>query len=157
MKSGLTKLIPAVLAVVSLTGCASGANQAYQAAHDAASKRGVAEAASRAEIEKTKYLALASAAKACTTGECALGMALAMTAIGSRSEAASSAAPAIAPPTNEFLDGFKAVAQTALGLYGIRVNGAISLVNATRGAANSDAAAAGLNALDVYRSDTVNK
>jgi hypothetical protein len=60
-------------------------------------------------------------------------------------------APVIAPPVNEAVEIFKDITKTALGLYGIRVNGAIGLVNATRGAADIDAAREGLSSLDVIR------
>ncbi len=47
MKQGITKLIAVVITALWLTGCATGQHQAFQAAHDSASKRGIAEAQSR--------------------------------------------------------------------------------------------------------------
>ena len=56
--------------VLSLAGCATGGNQAYQSAHDSASKRGIAEAQANTKARETEALASASAAKACETDVC---------------------------------------------------------------------------------------
>ena len=59
--------------VIAISGCATGGNQAYTAAHEAASKRGIAEATARAEADKTLALAVASAAKSCESDVCRMG------------------------------------------------------------------------------------
>jgi hypothetical protein len=49
------------------------------------------------------------------------------------------------------MEVFKDITKTALGLYGLRINGALGLVNATKGAADTGAAMEGLSSLDVVR------
>lgn len=158
MKQGITKLIAAVIAALWLSGCATGGNQAYQAAHDSASKRGIAEVQSRQKAEETLALAVASVGKSCENDVCRMGAMLTFANMKNAAGAAiQSAAPVIQAPVNEVLEWAKVIVGGATSLYGIRVNGAISLVNATRGAADIDAAKAGLDALDVYRNTTTAK
>ena len=157
------KKVAAVLAVFifafTLSGCAGmGGNDAYAAAHKAAADSRTAESNSRAKADETLALAVTSIGKGCESDMCR-GMAL-MTfnnmrqAIGS---AVQTAAPVIAAPVNEAVEVFKDITKTALGLYGIRVGGAISLVNATRGPADVSATGAGLKALDIYSNTTTAK
>ena len=154
----MKKLLLALTTVVILAGCASGGNQAYQAAHDSASKRGIAEANARVDSEKTLAMAAASIGKSCADDTCRMGALMTLASLKAATGAAiQSAAPVIQAPVNEALEWAKVIVGGATSLYGIRVNGAISLVNATRGAANIDAAKAGLDALDVYRDTTTAK
>lgn len=155
MKYGITKLIVAALAVFALTGCAGmGGNEAYTNAHRAAADSRTAESNNRAKAESDRSLAAASMAKACKDDVCrAMGF-MALMQFGGNTPAVATAAPVIAPPVNEALEVTKTLINGALGFYGIRVNGAIGLVNATRGAADLDAAKAGLDMLDLYRNTT---
>lgn len=147
------KKLLTLIAIIALSGCATGGNQAYQAAHKSAADRGIAEANARADSDKTLALAVASAAKGCESDVCRMGAMLTFANMkAAAGSAIQSAAPVIAAPVNEALEWAKVIVNGATGLYGLRVNGAIGLVNATRGAADLDAAKEGLSALDVYRS-----
>lgn len=144
--------------VLSLTGCASGGNKAYQAAHDSASKRGIAEAQARQKADETLSLAVASVGKSCADDTCRMGAFMTLANLKAASGAAiQSAAPVIAAPVNEALEWAKVIVGGATSLYSLRINGALGLVNATRGAADIDAAKAGLDMLDVYRDTTTAK
>jgi predicted small lipoprotein YifL len=147
----MKKLI-ALTMLVTLTGCAGmGGNEAYTAAHKAAADSRTAESANRAKAEEARVLAAASMAKTCKDDVCrAMGF-MALMQFGGGVSPTNTPAPVIAPPVNEAVEIFKDITKTALGLYGIRVNGAIGLVNATRGAADIDAAREGLSSLDVIR------
>lgn len=152
------KNLLALFTVIALTGCASGGNQAYQAAHDSASKRGIAEANARVDAEKTLAMAAASIGKSCADDTCRMGALMTLANLKAAAGAAiQSAAPVIQAPVNEALEWARVIVGGATSLYGIRVNGAISLVNTTRGAADGDAAKAGLDALDVYRATPAEK
>ena len=145
-------LLTLILSVLALTGCASGGNQAFTAAHKSAADRGIAEAQSRQKADETLALAVASAGKGCEADLCrGMAMMALMSMKAAAGAAIQSAAPVIQAPVNEAVEVFKDITKTALGLYGLRINGALGLVNATRGAADIDAAKAGLSALDVYR------
>jgi hypothetical protein len=150
--------IVACIAALLMTGCAGmGGNDAYAAAHKSAADSRTAESNNRAKAESDRALAAASMAKQCKEDVCrALGF-MTLMQLGGTAQAAAptpTPAPVIAPPVNEAVEVFKDITKTALGLYGIRVGGAISLVNATRGAANTDTAGAGLKALDIYNTTT---
>lgn len=154
----MKKILLTLLVLLSflLTGCAGmGGNDAYAAAHKSAADGRMAEANARAQSEQTLALAAASAAKGCESDLC---RAMAMMTFGNMRSSASNllqtAAPAIAAPVNEALEVFKEVGKTALGLYGIRINGALGLVNATKGAADIDATKAGIGALDLITTTT---
>jgi hypothetical protein len=67
--------------------------------------------------------------------------------------ATQSAAPVIQAPVNEALEWAKVFVNGATGLYGLRVNAAVGLVNATRGAADVGATKEGLSSLDIYRNN----
>lgn len=145
-------VVSVVVLVLMLTGCASGGNQAYASAHKVASERGIAEAQARTKSEETLALAVASAAKSCESDVCRMGAFLTFANMkAAASSAIQSAAPVIAAPVNEALEWTKVIVNGATGLYGLRVNAAIGLVNATRGAADVNTTKEGLSALDVYR------
>ena len=146
-------------AALFLTGCAGmGGNDAYAAAHKSAADSRTAESNNRAKAESDRALAAASMAKQCKEDVCrALGFMTLMQLGGSIQSVAATPAPVIAPPVNETVEVFKDLTKTALGLYGIRVGGAISLVNATRGPADVGATGAGLKALDIYSNTTTAK
>lgn len=138
--------------VLMLSGCAGmGGNEAYSSAHKSAAEGRIAEVTARAKAEETLAMAAASVAKGCESDMC---RAMAMMTFSNMRQVAgnavATAAPVIAAPVNEMAEVFKDVTKTALGLYGIRVGGAVSLVNATRGAADAGAAGGGLKALDIY-------
>ena len=158
MKKLLLTLIACVAALF-LTGCAGmGGNDAYAAAHKAAADSRTAESNNRAKAESDRALAAASMAKQCKEDVCrALGFMTLMQLGGSSQAAAPTPAPVIAAPVNEAVEIFKDITKTAVNLYGIRVGGAISLVNATRGAADVGATGAGLKALDIYSTTTTAK
>jgi hypothetical protein len=152
------KKLLALFAVIALAGCATGGNQAYQAAHKSAADRGIAEANARAKSDETLALAVASAGKGCVEDMCrGMAMMALMSMKAAAGSAIQSAAPVIQAPINEGLEWAKVIVNGATGLYGLRVNAAIGLVNATRGAADIDATKEGLSALDVYRDTTTAK
>jgi hypothetical protein len=135
-----------------------GGNDAYAAAHKSAADSRTAESNNRAKAESDRSLAAASMAKECKEDVCrALGFMTLMQLGGTSQAAVATPAPVIAPPVNEAVEVFKDLTKTALGLYGIRVGGAISLVNATRGPADVGATGAGLKALDIYTTTTTAK
>jgi hypothetical protein len=146
------KKLFAILTVLALSGCAVSSNEAYVAAHNAARDRGVIEAQSRADADKQLALAVASAAKGCESDVCRMGAMLTFSNMKSVvNSAAGEAAPVIQAPVNEALEWAKVIVNGATGLYGLRVNAAVGLVNATRGAADVDATKEGLSSLDIYR------
>lgn len=131
------KKLLALFAVIALAGCASGGNQAYTAAHEAASKRGIAEANARAESDKTLALAVASAAKGCESDVCRMGAMLTFANMKAAAGAAiQSAAPAIAAPVNEVLEFAKILVPAATGAYTAYLGTALGIVNSTKGAAD---------------------
>lgn len=135
------KAVAIVAAVVifafSLSGCATGGNQAYTAAHEAASKRGIAEATARAESDKTLALAVASAAKSCESDVCRMGAMLTFANMkAAAGSAIQSAAPTIAAPVNEALEFAKILVPAATGAYTAYLGTALGIVNATKGAAD---------------------
>lgn len=154
MKKLFLPLIACVFAL-SLSGCAGmGGNDAYAAAHKAAADSRTAESNNRAKADETLALAVTSLGKGCESDMCR-GMAL-MTFNNMRQAIASAvatAAPVIAPPVNEVVEVFKDLTKTAVSLYGIRVGGAVSLVNATRGPADASVTGAGIKALDIYNAN----
>lgn len=131
--------------VLALTGCASGGNQAYTAAHEFASKRGIAEAQARAEADKTLALAVASAAKSCESDVCRMG---AMLTFANMKAAAGSviqsAAPVIAPPVNEALEWAKLIVPAAVTAHANHLGTVLGIVNSTKGAADTGTANNGL-------------
>lgn len=158
MKKILLTLI-ACVAVLLLSGCAGmGGNDAYAAAHKSYADTRTAESNNRAKAESDRALAAASMAKQCKEDVCrALGFMTLMQLGGSAQAATPTPAPVIAAPVNEAVEIFKDVTKTAVSLYGIRVGGALGLVNATKGAADIDAAKAGIGALDIYTTTTTAK
>lgn len=116
-------LLSVVLAVVALTGCASGGAKSFSDAHESASKSSIEKSKARAEVQKTKYMALASTAKLCKTGECALGMALAITAVSGNDEMQEDAQPAIVAPVDPavYIGGklVDAAVAVTLGKFGL--------------------------------------
>lgn len=149
----------AVIAALFLSGCAGmGGNDAYAAAHKSYADTRTAESNNRAKAESDRALAAASMAKQCKEDVCrALGFMTLMQLGGTAQAAVATPAPDIKPPVNEAVEIFKDVTKTAVSLYGIRVNGAINLVNATRGPADVGATGAGLKALDIYSTTTTAK
>lgn len=142
----------AIVLMVMLSGCAGmGGNEAYAAAHKSSADSRIAETNARAKAEETLALSAASAAMGCESDLC---RAMAMMTFSNMRQVAGNAvqtaAPAIAAPINEVAEVFKDITKTALGLYSIRVGGAVSLVNATRGPADANATGAGIKALDIY-------
>jgi hypothetical protein len=136
----MKKLI-ALFAVIALSGCATGGNQAYTAAHEAASKRGIAEAQARAESDKTLALAVASAGKGCVEDMCrGMAMMALMSMKAAAGTAIQSAAPAIAAPVNEALEWAKVLVPAATGAYTAYLGTALGIVNSTKGAADKDVA-----------------
>jgi hypothetical protein len=132
------KIVVIVAAVVifafSLSGCATGGNQAYTAAHEAASKRGIAEA-----------LAVASAAKSCESDVCRMGAMLTFANMkAAAGSAIQSAAPAIAAPVNEALEFAKILVPAAGGAYNAYLGAVMGIVNSTKGAADVGTANNGL-------------
>lgn len=142
----------AIIAALFLSGCAGmGGNDAYASAHKAAADSRTAESNNRTKAESDRALAAASMAKACKDDVCrAMGFMALMQLGGNAQAAGATPAPVIAAPVNEAVEVFKDLTKTAVSLYGIRVGGAISLVNATRGAADAGATGAGIKALDIY-------
>jgi ABC-type phosphate/phosphonate transport system permease subunit len=139
------KKVAIVAAVVifafSLSGCATGGNQAYTAAHEAASKRGIAEAQARAKSDETLALAVASAAKSCESDVCRMGAMLTFANMkAAAGSAIQSAAPAIAAPVNEVLEWAKVLVPAATGAYTAYLGTALGIVNSTKGAADKDVA-----------------
>jgi hypothetical protein len=131
------KILIALFSAIVLAGCATGGNQAYTAAHEAASKRGIAEANARAESDKTLALAVASAAKSCESDVCRMGAMLTFANMKAIAGAAiQSAAPAIAAPVNEVLEWAKVLVPAATGAYTAYLGTALGIVNATKGAAD---------------------
>ena len=135
------KKLLTVLAVIALAGCASGGNQAYQAAHESASKRGIAEATARADADKTLALAVASAAKGCESDVCRMGAMLTFANMKAAAGAAiQSAAPVIQAPVNEALEFAKILVPAAVGIHANYLGAVLGIVNSTKGASDKDVA-----------------
>ena len=143
----MRKLI-ALLAAIALAGCASGGNQAYTAAHESASKRGIAEANARAEADKTLALAVASAAKGCESDVCRMGAMLTFANMKAAAGAAiQSAAPVIQAPVNEALEWGKLIVPAVVGMHANHLGAVLGLVNSTKGAADKEIANSGITAI----------
>jgi hypothetical protein len=139
------KVLFIVLIFAMLEGCASGGNQAYTAAHEAASKRGIAEAQARAKSDETIALAVASAAKGCESDVCRMGAMLTFANMkAAAGSAIQSAAPAIAAPVNEALEWAKVLVPAAGGAYNAYLGAVMGIVNSTKGAADIGTANNGL-------------
>ena len=146
------KLTLIALSAAVIMGCATNGNDAYVTAHTAASQRGIAEAQQKADADKALSKAASDVGAKCDSDMCRMGAFLTFSNMKAASGAVTqSAAPVIAAPVNEAVEVFKDITKTALGLYGLRINGALGLVNATKGAADTGAAMEGLSSLDVVR------
>lgn len=138
----------AILVIFALSGCASGGNQAYTAAHKSASDRGIAEANARAEADKTLALAVASAAKGCESDVCRMGAMLTFANMKAAAGAAiQSAAPVIQAPVNEALEWAKILAPSAITMHANQLGAVLGIVNSTKGAADKDIANNGITAI----------
>ncbi len=137
---------------VAVTGCATGSNEAYAKAHEAAAARGMAEVAAKADAEKVIAMAIASSAKGCETDACRMGAMMSFANIKAQANAiVQSTAPAIAAPVNEALEFTKTLLGAATNLYSIRIGGAIKLGDMTRGAADKDVVNNAMSTLDIVR------
>lgn len=135
------KKLLTVLAVIALAGCASGGNQAYTAAHESASKRGIAEVQARADADKTLAMAVASTGKACTEDMCrGMAMMALMSMKAAAGAAIQSAAPVIQAPVNEALEWAKVLVPAVGGAYNAYLGTVMGIVNSTKGAADADTA-----------------
>jgi hypothetical protein len=131
-----------------LSGCASGGNQAYTAAHKSAADRGIAEAQARADSDKTLALAVASAAKGCESDVCRMGAMLTFANMKAAAGAAiQSAAPVIQAPVNEALEWAKLVVPAAVGMHANHLGAVLGIVNSTKGAADKDIANIGITSI----------
>lgn len=137
---------------VALTGCATGSNEAYAKAHEAAAARGMAEVAAKADAEKVIAMAIASSAKGCETDACRMGAMMSFASIKAQANAiVQSTAPAIAAPVNEALAWGKLLVDGATSLYGLRVGAAIKLGDMSRGSADKDVLNNAMSTLDIIR------
>ena len=144
----MKKLLLSLTTVVILAGCASGSNQAYQAAHESASKRGIVEAQARADAEKTLALAVASAAKNCESDVCRMGAMLTFANMKAAVGAAiQSAAPVIQAPVNEALEWVKVLVPGAIAMHSNHLGAVLGIVNSTKGAADKDVAGNALTSI----------
>jgi hypothetical protein len=142
------KKLLALFAVVALAGCATGGNQAYTAAHESASKRGIAEAQARADSDKTLALAVASAGKGCVEDMCrGMAMMALMSMKAAAGAAIQSAAPVIQAPVNEALEFAKILVPAAVGMHANHLGAVIGIVNSTKGAADKDIANIGITSI----------
>ena len=131
-----------------LAGCASGGNQAYQAAHESASKRGIVEAQARADAEKTLAMAAASIGKSCQEDVCRMGAMMTLSALKAAATAAiQSAAPVIQAPVNEALEWAKILVPGAITMHANHLGAVIGIVSSTKGAADKDVAVQGIGAI----------
>lgn len=141
-------LIAVVLFAVFATGCASGGNQAYTAAHKSASDRGIAEANARAEADKTLSMAAASIGKSCQEDVCRMGALMTLSALKAAAGAAiQSAAPAIAAPVNEALEWAKVLVPGAIAMHSNHLGAVLGIVNSTKGSADKDVAGSALTSI----------
>lgn len=142
-------LIATILFAMFATGCATGGgNAAYQAAHESASKRGIAEAQARAKSDETLALAVASAAKGCESDVCRMGAMLTFANMKAAAGAAiQSAAPVIQAPVNEALEWGKLIVPAVVGMHANHLGTVLGLVNSTKGAADKDIANNGITAI----------
>lgn len=136
------KKLLTVLAVIALAGCASGGNQAYQAAHESASKRGIAESQAITKARETEALASASAVKSCESDLCRVAVMGFANMRQMMAKDVVSAAPAIVAPIDPAMKiGEKlidAAVAVTLGKFGL--DGKLSDNSRTIGAGDSDLA-----------------
>ena len=118
-------LIAVVLFAGFATGCASGGNQAYQAAHESASKRGIAESQAITKARETEALASASAVKSCESDLCRVAVMGFANMRQMMAKDAVSAAPVITAPVDpamkigeKLIDAAVAVTLGKFGLDG---------------------------------------
>lgn len=141
-------LIAVILFSIFATGCASGGNQAYQAAHESASKRGIAEAQARQKADETLALAVASAAKGCESDVCRMGAMLTFANMkAAAGTAIQSAAPVIQAPVNEALEWAKILVPGAITMHANHLGAVLGIVNSTKGAADKDVAGNALTSI----------
>ena len=137
-----------LFAAFALAGCASGGNQAYQAAHEAQAKTRAIEAQTRADADKTLALAVASAAKSCESDVCRMGAMLTFANMKAATGAAvQSAAAVIAPPVNEALEWAKVLVPGAITMHANHLGAVLGIVNSTKGAADKDIADIGITSI----------
>ena len=136
------KKLLAVLAVIALAGCASGGNQAYTAAHESASKRGIAEATAITKARETEALASASAVKSCESDLCRVAVMGFANMRQMMAKDAVSSAPAIIAPVDPVMRIAEKVLDAAvvvtLGKFGL--DGKLSDNSRTISAGDTDLA-----------------
>ena len=150
-------ILIAMMASVALTGCATGSNEAYAKAHEAAAARGMAEVAAKADAEKVIAMAIASSAKGCETDACRMGAMMSFASIKAQANAiVQSTAPAIAAPVNEALAWGKLLVDGGLGFFGIRADLAKYGIGASRtiSAADKDVIREGMSYGNIINDNT---
>lgn len=150
-------ILLAVLAVFGLTGCATDGEKAFGAAHESASKSGIEKAKAWAEVEKTKYAAIGSAAMRCESDACRAAAMMATTAVSSKSEAPENKQLQIAAYQDPALQAARIVKDGVLGFFGIRARLGENFLNAIRPAADASAAREALRMGDFYTDTTTAK
>jgi hypothetical protein len=150
-------LLSLALAIVILTGCASGGAKSFSDAHESVSKSSVEKTKGWVEVEKTKYAAIGSAALKCESDACRMGMAMAVTAVSGKSEPLDNKQPTIVAPVDPAIEVLKIAKDGVLGFFGMRLRLGESFLNAIRPGADAKAASEVLRMGDVISETTIAK
>jgi hypothetical protein len=130
--------------LTTLVGCTT-TNDAFIAAHKSNEVRAIAEAASQAKVDSDAALAMNSAIRKCTSDICVLS--LAVIANSKQVQPKQTQPLSMTPPPNEITEFVKAVGSIVAPIYGTWAGTVSSIVNSTRGAADSGTASTALNVL----------
>jgi hypothetical protein len=149
MKNAL--IFIALVATLFVAGCATNGNDAFVAAHQSQAAARSNEAGAKAKVETERVNAISEIAKTCQDVGCKAMAMMSITYANQLQTSAPVAAPAIAAPVNEFVDGLKSVAKTALQAYGLRLDFAGKVVEAMKGPSDKDVARDALGVVDIIR------
>lgn len=139
------------LAILFVAGCATSGNDAFVAAHQSQAAARSNEAGAKAKVETERVNAISEIAKTCQDVGCKAMAMMSITYAGQAQTSAPAPALAIAAPVNEFVDGLKSVAKTALQAYGLRLDFAGKVVDAMKGPSDKDVARDALGVVDIIR------
>jgi hypothetical protein len=150
-KMSVVSFFITLLAMFLIAGCATNGNDAFVAAHRSQAEARSNEAGVKAKVDAERVNAISEIAKTCQDVGCKAMAMMSITYAGQSQTSAPPPAQAIAAPVNEFVDGLKSVAKTALQAYGLRLDFAAKVVDSMRGASDKDVARDALGVVDIIR------
>lgn len=143
----MKKLAILAMSIATLSGCALDQNQRWAEVHNSANTRAVAESQARLEADKHLATAMASAALKCTSDACVMGLSAMLMISKAKNEAVAAIAPVIEKPLDTTLEWGKLLVPAVVSAYGGYLGAVGSIINSTRGAADTDTANQGLKSI----------